>query len=88
MKIGEHVIICGKAGLAGSVEVHNYCGFGAGAGVAPSAVIEEGVQVAARAVVSENAILKSGNIYAGHPARPLKEWLRNQAMVLKLIKKG
>lgn len=87
VKVGEHVIICGKSGLAGSVEVQDYCAFGAGAGVAPSAVIEKGAQVAARAVVSENAVVPAGSVYAGHPARPLKEWLHGHAVLRKLAKK-
>lgn len=87
VKVREHVIICGKTGLAGSVEVKNYCSFGAGAGVAPSAIIEEGAQVAGRAVVSENAIVPAGSIYAGHPARPLKDWLKTQAATRKLVKR-
>jgi UDP-3-O-[3-hydroxymyristoyl] glucosamine N-acyltransferase len=87
VKIDKHVIICGKTGLAGSVEVKDYCGFGAGAGVAPSAIIEQGAQVAARAVVSENTIVKAKEIVAGHPARPLKEWMRSQATLRKLSKK-
>lgn len=85
--VGDHVIICGKTGLAGSVKVMNYCGFGAGAGVAPSAIIEEGAQIAARAVVSENAIMKAGGVYAGHPARPVNEWLKSKAAVRKLLSK-
>lgn len=87
VKVHEHVIICGKTGLAGSVEVHNYCAFGAGAGVAPSAIIEQGAQVAARAVVSENAVVKAGEIVGGHPARPLQDWMRSQATLRKLSKK-
>ena len=73
VKVREHVIICGKTGLAGSVEAKNYSAFGAGAGVAPAAIIEEGVQIAARAVVSENAVIPKGSVFAGHPARPLRD---------------
>ncbi len=85
--IGKHVVICGKTGLAGSVEVSDYCGFGAGAGVAPGAKIGKRAQVAARAVVSENAEIAAGAIVAGHPARPVKDWLRSQAVLNKLSKK-
>lgn len=87
VKVREHVIICGKTGLAGSVEVKDFCSFGAAAGVAPSAVIGKGAQIAGRAVVSENAIIPPASIYAGHPARPLKEWLKSQATLWKLVKK-
>jgi UDP-3-O-[3-hydroxymyristoyl] glucosamine N-acyltransferase len=85
--VKEHVIICGKTGLAGSVEVNDYCAFGAGAGVAPAAILGKGVQVAARAVVSENANVEPGTVMAGHPARPIKEWMRSQAKLRQLAKK-
>lgn len=85
--VKKNVVICGKTGLAGSVEVNDYCGFGAGAGVAPAAILGQGVQVAARAVVSENANIPAGTVMAGHPARPLKEWMRFQAKLRQLVKK-
>lgn len=85
--IGENVVICGKTGLAGSVEVSDFCAFGAQSGVAPAARLGKGVQVAARGAVSENARLEPGLVVAGHPARPLKEWLKGQAALRKLIKK-
>lgn len=85
--IKEHVIICGKTGLAGSVEVDDYCAFGAASGIAPGARLGKGSQVAGRAVVSENALIPPGEVVAGHPARPLKVWLRTQAAINKLLKK-
>ena len=85
--IGENVVICGKTGLAGSVEVSDFCAFGAQSGVAPAARLGKGVQVAARGAVSENARVEPGLVVAGHPARPLKEWLRGQAALRKLTKK-
>lgn len=87
VQVHKNVIICGKTGLAGSVVVEDYGAFGAGAGVAPSAHLEQGVQVAARAVVSENARVKKGETVAGHPARPLREWLKTQATLSRLTKK-
>ncbi len=86
-KIGNHVILCGKVGLAGSVEVGDYTAFGAGSGSQPGATLGVGVQVAARAVISENAKISDKEIVAGHPARPLKEWMRSQATLRRLTKK-
>lgn len=85
--IGKNVVVCGKTGLAGSVEVGDYCAFGAQAGAAPGAILGEGVQVAAKSAVSENAVVPPGSVMAGYPARPVKEWLKAQAVVRKLIKK-
>ena len=83
----KHVVVCGTTGIAGSAEIGNYCAFGAGAGVAPAAILEDGVQVAARATVSENALIKSGEVVAGSPARPLREYMRAQAKLRMLAKK-
>lgn len=87
VKIHNHVIVCGTTGIAGSAEIFDYCAFGAGAGVAPAAKIGPNAQVAARAVVSENAIVPPGEVYAGHPARPVKDWLRSTATLRKLSNK-
>ncbi len=46
---------------------------GMGAIVMDDVVVESGAVVAAGAVVSEGKTVKSGWIYAGIPARPLKE---------------
>ncbi len=87
VKVHNHVVICGTTGIAGSVEIEDYCAFGAGAGVAPAAKLGKGSQVAARAVVSENAVVAPGEVMAGHPARPLKDWMRSQATLRRLSKK-
>ncbi len=78
-KIGKHCILCGKAGIAGSVVLEDYVIFGGGAGAAPGAHLGKGVQMAAYAVASENSKWPAGTKLAGHPARPLSEWLRAQA---------
>lgn len=86
-KTGKFCVLCGKAGLAGSVELKDFVIMGAGAGCAPGAKLETGVQVAARAIVSENTHVKAGEVLGGHPARPIKEWLKAQATVRRLMKK-
>jgi carbonic anhydrase/acetyltransferase-like protein (isoleucine patch superfamily) len=44
-----------------------------GAIVMDNAVVEDNVLIAAGAIVLENAVLRSGHIYAGIPAKPVKE---------------
>ena len=85
-QVGKHNVFAGQAGVAGSGETADYCAFGAGAGLAPGARIGKGCQLAARTIVSENAIISDGMVLGGHPARPLKEWLRSQAKIRQLIK--
>lgn len=86
-KIGKHCVLCGRAGLAGSVTLEDYVVIGAAGGCAPGATLKKGTQVAAMAVVSENAVWGPGETLAGHPARPLKEWLKNQARLRILANK-
>tara|TARA_B100001971_G_C18266034_1_gene592561 strand:+ start:3505 stop:4533 length:1029 start_codon:yes stop_codon:yes gene_type:complete len=86
-RIGKHVIICGRAGVAGSVTLEDYVVLGAGAGCAPGAHLKTGTQVAAMGIVSENAVWGPKATLGGHPARPLKEWLRTQAKINILTKK-
>ncbi len=86
-QIGEHNIFAGKSGVAGSAETDSYCVFAASSGTAPGARLGKGCQVAALSVVSENAIVAPGSILSGHPARPLKEWLKSQAKLRQLINK-
>lgn len=86
-RIGKHCVLCGRAGLAGSVVLEDYVVIGAAGGCAPGAHLKQGTQVAAMAVVSENAVWGPKETLAGHPARPLKEWLKHQARLKILANK-
>ena len=76
-QLGEGVLMCGQAGIAGSVHLDNYVVMGGKAGSAPDVRIGLGAQVAGNAMVSGD--VAPGTQVAGHPARPLKEWLRSLA---------
>lgn len=80
--IGEHVIICGQVGVAGSCVLENYCVLGGKAGVGPGVTLGEGSQVAGSAQV--NSDHPKGSVLGGHPARPVKEWLRGLAYLRKV----
>ncbi len=80
--LGRGVILCGQVGVAGSTVIEDYCVFGGQAGVAPDVRIGAGAQVAGGAGVTGS--LDKGAIVAGHPARPIKEWLRGNATLRKL----
>ncbi|MAW06890.1 MAG: UDP-3-O-(3-hydroxymyristoyl)glucosamine N-acyltransferase [Halobacteriovoraceae bacterium] len=84
-KVGKKAIICGQTGLAGSVEIGDGVMLSGQVSVAPGLVIESGAQVGGSATVTGN--LEGNNIYSGYPARPLREWLRSQATLRKLMKK-
>lgn len=83
--IGKHNIFCGRSGVSGSAITEDFVFFGAGAGAAPGVYLKVGTQVASCAIISENTIWGPKETIAGHPARPLKKWLKAQAILNKLV---
>lgn len=81
-QLGMGVILCGQVGIAGSTKIGDFSVFGGKAGVGPDLVIGKGVQVAGNAMV--NTDWPDGSIVAGHPARPIKEWMKGLAWVRKM----
>lgn len=79
--IGTGVIFCGQAATAGSATVGDYTVLGGKAGVAPGCEVGPGSEIAGLGQVTSN--FPAGSKVAGHPGRPLKEWLRGIAWVRK-----
>ena len=75
-------MICAQVGIAGSSVVGDFSVLGGKAGVTSDVEIGAQSQIGAMAGVTSNLPAKS--VVAGHPARPLKEWLRNVAYLRKL----
>lgn len=80
-RIGKGVIICGQVGLSGSVTLGDFCVVGGKAGFGPDTSVGAGSQVAGSAMV--NSDWPDRSVIAGHPARPVKEWLKGVAYVRK-----
>lgn len=81
-KLGKGVIICGQAGLAGSVTLGDFTVLGGRAAVGPGLTVGKAVQIAGNAGVIGN--LDDGEIVGGFPARDVKEWMRGVALIRKL----
>ncbi len=86
--VGKHNIFCGKSGIAGSCQTGDYVALGAASGCANGVKLGKGVQLAAMAVVSENISWPDGAILAGVPAKPIREWMRQQAKLRRLADKS
>ncbi len=82
VRIGRGVIIVGQAGLAGSVVIEDGAILGAQVGVAEHVTIGAGARVAATSGVMRD--IPAGADYAGTPARPARETLREVAALRKL----
>ena len=84
-QIGRHVRAAGQTGLAGSCRIDDYAVLAGGAGVGNGGHVGAHAIVAARAAVFGK--VPDGEVYAGIPARPLKEWQKQNAFVAQLYKK-
>ena len=88
-QIGENVIIAAQAGFSGSIVMEDNVVIGGQVGVAEHACIQEGVMVGAQSGVLPKKILRGKGIaFWGTPARPLRGYLRDLAVLARLGKKG
>lgn len=76
--IGEHAVLCGKVGLAGSVRIGRGAVLGGAVGVGDHVCVGEGARVAGGSGVIGD--VPAGSEYAGYPAMPRTRWLRGVAV--------
>lgn len=82
--IGDHSVLCGQVGLAGSTELGTGVTLGGQVGVSGHLKIAAGSRVAgASAVLTE---LPEKGDYAGIPAIPVKQWRRQIISLARLIR--
>jgi len=80
--IGEHCLLAGQSGVAGSTTIGNYVVVGGKAAISDHLTIEDRVMIAGGSGVTRN--IPSGQVIAGYPAIPIKDWLKAQAVLPKL----
>jgi UDP-3-O-[3-hydroxymyristoyl] glucosamine N-acyltransferase len=94
-EIGEDVILVTGVGISGSCTVGNGAVIAGQVGIGDHAHIGPGVILGGQAgvlsgktVTNEGLGVKPGTVLWGTPARPLKQVLREQAVLTRLAKKG
>lgn len=85
--IGRHCIIVSQCGISGSCEVGDFVIFGGQAGIADHCRIGTNSRLAGRTAMTTGQVLEGGRDYAGVPAKPLMDWIREVYAVAALIKK-
>lgn len=80
--VGEHSILCGQVGLAGSARLGSGVVMGGRAGSSGHLTIGDRAQVAAATVVLQT--VEAGVAVAGSPAVPIALWRRQQAILRRL----
>jgi len=87
-QIGEDVIIAAQTGLSGSIVIENGVVLGGQVGIGEHARVCEGVMVGGQGGILPNKILKGkGVAFWGTPAQPLRQYLKQLAVMARLAKK-
>ncbi|WP_051938015.1 UDP-3-O-(3-hydroxymyristoyl)glucosamine N-acyltransferase [Ghiorsea bivora] len=82
VEVGEHTVIAGQAGFAGSTVIGKGCQFGAQSGVAGHLKLVDGTIVGAKAGVIGD--IKEKGMVSGFPAVPHRHWLKASALFDRL----
>jgi UDP-3-O-[3-hydroxymyristoyl] glucosamine N-acyltransferase len=85
VEVGEHSIIAGQSGIAGSTILGRNVVMAAQTGATGHIKIADFTTVAARGGVTKDT--EAGKTYAGFPIMEHKAWLRFQASLARLVKK-
>jgi UDP-3-O-[3-hydroxymyristoyl] glucosamine N-acyltransferase len=86
-RIGKHVVIAAQTGLAGGVTVDDYAIIGGQVGIGDKARIESRAVLGSGAGVLTSKVVRAGQVMWGTPARPLREYLEQLAVLSRLAKK-
>ncbi|UZJ36685.1 MULTISPECIES: UDP-3-O-(3-hydroxymyristoyl)glucosamine N-acyltransferase [unclassified Prosthecochloris] len=84
-RIGENTVIASQAGISGSVSIGKHCMIGGQAGFAGHLSLPDKTHVAAKAGVSKS-LQKSAQTLRGIPAQPIRDQLRQEALLRSLDK--
>ena len=82
VRIGRNCLIAAHTGISGSCIVGDGVHFGGQAGIADHMKIGDNARIGARAGVTRD--IPSGEVWAGTPARPIRRWLREAALIARL----
>ena len=87
-QIGEDVIIAAQTGLSGSIVIENGVVLGGQVGIGEHARLEAGVMLGGQGGVLPNKVLRGkGVTFWGTPAQPLRDYLKQLAILARLAKK-
>ncbi len=84
--IGRGCVICAQTGVAGSTEIGDFVVIGGQAAIGGHLTIGAGAQIAARAGVARD--VAPGARVGGAPARPVREFLRGEALLLRMSRRS
>jgi UDP-3-O-[3-hydroxymyristoyl] glucosamine N-acyltransferase len=86
-RIGRHVVVAAQTGFSGGVIVEDYAIIGGQVGIGDKVRIESRAVIGSGAGILTSKIVRAGQVVWGTPARPLKEYLAQLAVLSRLAKK-
>ncbi|MBV9087933.1 MAG: UDP-3-O-(3-hydroxymyristoyl)glucosamine N-acyltransferase [Acidobacteriaceae bacterium] len=88
VRIGQNVIIAAQTGISGSAVIEDNVVIAGQVGIADGVVITEGAILGAQSGVPSNKVIRGkGVVFWGTPARPIKDYLKELAVLNRLAKK-
>jgi len=89
VQIGEDVVIAAQTGVSGSAVIEDQVLVGGQVGIADHVRIEAGAIVGAQSGIPSKKVIRGrGVTFWGTPARPIREYLKELAVLARLAKKG
>ncbi len=89
VQIGEDVVIAAQTGFSGSITVEKNAVIGGQVGIGEQATIGEGVMLGGQSGVLPKKVLRGKGIaFWGTPAKPVREYLKELAVLGRLTKKN
>jgi UDP-3-O-[3-hydroxymyristoyl] glucosamine N-acyltransferase len=86
--VGEDVVIAAQTGVSGSSVIEKNVIVGGQVGIADHVTIEEGAILGAQSGIPSNKVIRGKEIvFWGTPARPIRQYLRELAVLARLAKK-
>jgi len=88
-QIGEDVVIAAQTGISGTVVIEKNVVIGGQVGIADHVRIKAGAILGAQSGVPSRKVIRgNGIVFWGTPARPIREYLKEVALLGRLVKKG
>jgi UDP-3-O-[3-hydroxymyristoyl] glucosamine N-acyltransferase len=81
VEIGRHCVIVAKVGISGSTKLGDYAVLGGYVGLAGHITVGSGAQIAGGSMVKND--VPAGERWIGYPAKPIRDWTREQMALRK-----
>jgi UDP-3-O-[3-hydroxymyristoyl] glucosamine N-acyltransferase len=88
VRVGRNVVIAAQTGISGSAVIEPNVIIAGQVGIADHVIVEEGAILGAQCGVPSNKTIRGkGILFWGTPARPIREYLKELAVLSRLAKK-